>query len=218
MSNLADPGDATCGALGARGRGRPRDPEVEQQIAEATVGLVAEVGFDALTMDAVAKRAGVAKATLYRRFPAKVDLIVSACQWVNPVEPDVPDTGSVRDDLVEIVSAFADRLRRPETGRTMPSMVAASADNPEIREALRQVSEARRSRLLHVLRRGVDRGELADDLDLELLADTLTGPIAYRHLISGRSITHGVVARLVDQVLRGATPTPTPNLRTEISQ
>ena len=203
MSAIVDPAGGWP-SLGARGRGRPRDPEVEQQIAEATVGLVAEVGFEALTMEAVAKRAGVAKATLYRRFPAKVDLIVAACQWVSPMEPEVPDTGSVRDDLVEVISGFADRLRRSEAGRTLPSMVASSVRSPEIREALQRVSESRRSRLLHVLRRGVDRGELHDDLDLELIADTLTGPIAYRHLISGRSITPSVVARLVDQVLRGA--------------
>jgi hypothetical protein len=86
----------------------------------------------------------------------------------------------------------------------MPAMVAASSHNEEVREALQRFSASRRSRTTEVLRRAVARGELRDDLDIEVFADMLAGPLVYRHLISGRPVNKKVVRTVVDQALAGA--------------
>ena len=189
-----------------RGPGRPRDPDVDRNVVEAAVAIIIEQGFDGLTMEAVAKRAGVAKASVYRRFPSKVDLAVAACEAVSPALPPVPDTGSVRDDLLVVLHHLLDKLLSSDSGRLMPAMVAASGHNEEVRETLRRFSASRRSRSAEVLGRAVERGELRADLDIDLFADMLTGPVVYRHLISGRPVNKKVLKALVDQALAGGTP------------
>lgn len=188
---------------GGRGPGRPRDPEVDRQLVDATVDLVSEAGFEGLTMEAVAKRAGVAKATVYRRFPSKVDLVVAVCHAVSPTLPEPPDTGSVRDDLLAVLTSVTQKLQRSDTGRLMPAMVAASGHQPEVREALGRFSASRRSTTTAVLERAIERGELRADADVELLTDALVGPLIYRHLVTGRSTGPAVLRRHIDQVVRG---------------
>lgn len=195
--------DTAAEAGEVRGPGRPRDPDVDRGVVDAAVAIISEVGFDGLTMEAVAKRAGVAKASVYRRFPSKVDLAVAACEAVSPALPPALDSGSVRDDLVAVLEALVDKLRGSDSGRIMPAMVAASGHNQDVREVLRRYSASRRSRTTEVLRRAVDRGELRDDLDVDLFADMLAGPLIYRHLISGRPINAKVVRSIVDQALEG---------------
>ena len=88
----------------------------------------------------------------------------------------------------------------------MPTVLAASSTNPEVSEALQQFSNSRRSRLVEVVRRGIDRGELDEHLDQELLGDQLVGVVLYRFLVTGRPLSKPVVERLVDQVLAGVSP------------
>ena len=201
-----DTTDLTVECSGGRGPGRPRDPDVDRGVVDAAVAIISEIGFDALTMEAVAKRAGVAKASVYRRFPSKVDLAVAACEAVSPALPPVPDTGSVRDDLVAVVSFLVDKLQGSDSGRLMPAMVAAAGHNEDVREAMRRFSVSRRSLTIEVLRRAVERGQLSADLDVDLFADMLSGPIIYRHLISGRPVNKKVARALVDQALAGGAP------------
>lgn len=186
-----------------RGRGRPRDPDVGEQVIDAAIGLISESGFDGLTMDEVARRAGVAKATVYRRFPSKVDLVVAACNAVVPYAPAFEGSGSLEADLVELVVTIARRLSANEGGRLMPAMVAAAASNDEVREALRRFAVSRRSRLHDVLERAVTAGELRKDTDVDLLVDSLVGPVIYRHLVVGRPFEVGTARELVGQLLRG---------------
>ncbi len=184
-------------------RGRPRDPELDDEILAASAAIVAQCGLDSLTMDAVAKRAGVAKATIYRRFPGKVDLIAATCGVLAPPPPDAPDTGDIRGDLIEIMGRVVEMFEDTDGGRMMPSMIAGSATNPDVREALSRFSSSRRSRLAEVLRRAIARGELHDDLDVDLLADQLVGAVLYRLLVTGRSLSPVFQAKLVDQALCG---------------
>ena len=208
MMDAMDTVDIAVGCAGVRGPGRPRDPDVDRSVVDAAVAIIIEIGFDGMTMEAVAKRAGVAKASVYRRFPSKIDLAVAACEAAGPALSPVPDTGSVRDDLVGVLAALLEKLLGSDSGRLMPAMVAASGHNEEVREVLRRFSASRRSRTIEVLQRAVDRGELRADLDIELFADMLTGPVIYRHLISGRPINKKVVRALVDQALAGGAPRP----------
>ena len=187
-------------------RGRPRDPELDDEILAAAVQLIAEHGVDGLTMDAVARHAGVAKASIYRRFASKVDLLAAACAAVCPTALDAPDTGCVRDDLVELLGAIVESFRAKSTNKLMPTVLAASSTNSEVSEALQQFSNSRRSRLVEVVRRGIERGELDAHLDEELLGDQLVGVVVYRFLVTGRPLSKLVIERLVDQVLAGVAP------------
>ena len=110
-----------------RPRGRPRDPGVDEGILGAALDLITEGGFEKLSMEAVAARAGVAKATIYRRFPSKVELIVAMCQAFGPAVQPPPNTGSFRTDVAAIIEALNDNMcPTTDTGRLMPSMVSAA--------------------------------------------------------------------------------------------
>jgi len=172
-------------------------------VVDAAIELISDQGVEKLTMDAVAKRAGVAKATVYRRFPSKVDLVVAACHAAVPYEPDLPESGSLVEDLVTLLGNLGRKLETSRSGRLMPAMVAASGTNPEVREALARFADSRRRNLREVLKRAVDRGDLRGDADADLLADCLVGPLIYRHLIGGGQIERAAVQRLVEQVLCG---------------
>jgi AcrR family transcriptional regulator len=189
---------------GGRRPGRPRDPDVEHQIVSAAIDLVGEVGIDRLTMDEVARRAGVAKATVYRRFPSKVDLVMAVCHALTPAMGPEPDTGSIEDDLMHVMDGLLEKLKAPDSGRLMPAMIASAVTNPEIREALQRFSAGRRERTTKIIKRAIVRGELRDDIDVELMVDQLSAPLIYRQLISGRPVNAGVARRLVSQTLRGA--------------
>ncbi|HKY14575.1 MAG TPA: TetR/AcrR family transcriptional regulator [Microthrixaceae bacterium] len=187
-------------------RGRPRDPELDDEILAAAAAIVSESGMEALTMDAVARRAGVAKATIYRRFPGKVDLIVATCNSVAPALPPTPDTGSVRGDLLVLLDHVLESVQGDDRGSMMPSVIATAACNPEVREALHRFSANRRSRLTKVLKRAIERGELYEGIDAELVGDQLVGALTYRSLVAGRPLNRAVLERLVDQTLLGAQP------------
>jgi AcrR family transcriptional regulator len=187
-------------------RGRPRDPGLDDEILDAAVQLIAEGGADALTMDAVARRAGVAKASIYRRFASKIDLLAAACAAVCPALPESIDTGSLRDDLIEILRLVVESFKAKQTNRVLPTVLAESSTNPEVKEALTRFTVTRRSRLSEAVRRGVERGELSAGIDEELLVDQLVGAVLYRNLVTARPLTKSVLVRLVAQVLGGAAP------------
>lgn len=187
----------------APARGRPRDPDVDDGILRAAADLAAERGFDGLTMDGVAKRAGVAKASVYRRFPGKVDLIVAVCHAAAPLQEHAPDTGTLRGDLLELMGSLSDTISKSEVGAILPAMVAEAVVNEEVREALRAFSSGRRSRMAEVLDRAAERGDLSADVDRELLVDQLVGAIIYRRLFSTRPTDRTALAALVDQTITG---------------
>jgi AcrR family transcriptional regulator len=175
----------------------------EDVILRAVLDLVAEHGVSGLTVDAVAARAGVGKQTIYRHWGSRARLIHAAISCM-ATDVRVPDTGSLRADLVALLGQVVDFLGNSDAGRVYPSLVDAAERDSEL-DDLRQVNTAqRRATFEHVLRRGIERGELRDDVDLELLIDALSGPIFYRRLRSRASVTRLEVEPLVDLVLAGA--------------
>lgn len=188
----------------SRPRGRPRDPGVDEDILNAAVDILTEGGFERLSMEAVAARAGVAKATIYRRFPSKVDLIVAMCQTFAPPVGDRPDTGSVRGDLVALVDSLGDSMCTTTTsGRLMPSMVSAAKENAEVREAMQRFSASRRRRIYDVVKAAVERGELRSDTEPDLIGDLLVGSMMYRIVIRGGKVDKKFKTSLVDGILAG---------------
>ena len=188
----------------SRARGRPRNPEVDRAILQAVVDMVSERGYDALTVDAVATRAGVSRASVYRRYAGRLELLDAACRAFTPPPPDPPDTGSVRGDLIALGASLVQTLGRTDTGKLFPTMLGAAAAHPEVREALGRFTSSRRSPSLEVIRRGIGRGELAPGTDPDMVADLLVGAIVYRVLVRGDRVTARRVEQIVDTLLTGA--------------
>lgn len=184
--------------------GRPRDPELDRVILGAAVELLCAEGFAGTTVEAVAERAGVGKATIYRRWATREDLLLAAGSAMAGACPDDPDIGDVRGDLVVLISGLVSVMATTPVGHLMSATVDEAARNPELRARLDDFIADRRRPVLAALRRGLARGELRADLDLELMTDLLSGPIFTRLLVTGRPLCDGLAADVVDLVLDGA--------------
>lgn len=188
-------------------RGRPRSAEAHQAILRAAIALVREIGYDNVTMDGVAARAGVGKATVYRRWSGKETLVADAIdQIVGAIH--LPDTGRLDGDLRAIVRSELALYADPATLKLLSGLVAAMARSALIARAVRRGFVAtRRAAVRRVLERGIERGDLAPDADLELAMDVLAGPLFLRRLFTGGIVDEKVGDRLVDLALHGLSST-----------
>jgi AcrR family transcriptional regulator len=185
--------------------GRPRSAEADQAILAAAVELFTEHGYEGLSMERVAERAGVGKATIYRRYPAKADLVLAAVACVMQGEDVHPDTGSLRGD----VAAIVDRLTRKLTsdvGRMLPQFIADMSRHPDLAEAHRAFVAEKRAISKAAFRRAIERGEMDPDFDIELAADLLGAPLFYRRLLSGAPLSRRYAASVVDAVCKAVAP------------
>ena len=183
--------------------GRPREVRVDGAILAATLELVAEVGIHDFRMDDVAERAGVGKAAIYRRYRSK-DELVTATVAALVSEITVPDTGSTREDLLALMRGAVEVYGDPIKAGVMPSLVGAMPQRPELARAIRDGFLARRRAALRaVLDRGVARGDLRADLDVELALDVLGGALFYRLLITGGPIDADLAEGVAELILRG---------------
>ena len=180
--------------------GRPRSEAAHQAILRATLELLVEVGFSSLTVEGVAQRAGVGKATIYRRWASKLPLVIEAYGLLPQLEE--VDTGDVVGDLVAMLRDYLDLLTSTPLRGVIPSIAGERAHNPELSELFDPIVRARRQPLIAVLRRGVERGELPESVDLELAADLLVGPITTR-LFFGSKISPDMVEPIVEMALWG---------------
>jgi len=184
-----------------RGRGRPRDERAERAILGATLEIVGEVGLNKMTIAAVAARAGVGKATIYRRWATKTEMVLAAfAALLSPVP--APDTGTVRGDLVAYQRALVRMLLSPG-GDTWPHLAAEALADEAMKATLTEWVGRRRLVLREVLERGVARGELRADVDLDLALELFSGPVVYRLFWAGRPLDDQVAEELVDLVLDG---------------
>ncbi len=186
--------------------GRPRDERADRAILAATLELMAEKGAHDLRMEDVADRAGVGKATIYRRHRSKDELITAAVAALVS-EITVPDTGSTRHDLLALMRNAIEVYRGSVHAAVMPSLVEAMSRDAELARLVREEFLARRRAALRaVLERGMDRGDLRADLDRELALDVLGGPLFYRLLITGGPINEQLAEGVVELILRGFAP------------
>lgn len=181
--------------------GRPRSEEAHKAILDATIALLAEVGFSALTVEGVAARAGVGKATIYRRWPSKLPLIVEAFGQLPGME-DV-DTGSLAEDLDRMLRGYLQAFNSTALSAVLPSLAGERAHNAELSKVFDPVSKERRVPLMRALERGVERGEIAADVDLELAADLVVGPIAVGLFFKGGRLSPKMVGPMVEMALAG---------------
>lgn len=186
--------------------GRPREARADRAILGAALELMAEQGIARLRVDDVAARARVGKATIYRRFATKDDLITAAVSRLVR-EIAVPDTGSTRNDLQLLMSEAVELYTGPLAPRLMPDLVSEMGRNPELAAAVRGgFLTARRDALRAVLARGVERGDLRSDVDDELALDVLGGPLFYRLLVTGGPIDQHLAESVVELIMRGFAP------------
>jgi AcrR family transcriptional regulator len=187
--------------------GRPRSEASHQAIITATLELLLEEGYGSLTMEAVRARAGVGKATIYRRWSSKQELVRDAIVFMHD-EFEAPDTGSLRGDYEGMAALVMASAQRAGAATFMPRLLGDAANDPELHAIFREhLVEPRRDQMRTVLKRAVARGEIRDDVDLELMIDLFAGPAVYRLLISGGDpSTMFSVGDQLDALLNGLAP------------
>ncbi len=183
---------------------RPRVEGVrEAEILDAALEVLAEVGYDRFTMDAVALRAKASKATLYRRWNGKVQLVIDALHHHH--HHDVPaapvDTGSLRGDLIESYCGTGGLTDKPEVA-TFGAILTAIMRDPEFAAAFRKdVVAPKLAASKAVFERAKERGEIGPRVDIELLAPALAGIVMHRLILVGEAPTEGVITSVIDQII-----------------
>jgi AcrR family transcriptional regulator len=183
--------------------GRPRDVGARSAILAATMEVLGEVGFGGITIDLVAARAGVGKATIYRRWDSKERLTLDAVTDARGKVEVVPDTGSLRGDLIEIYHGLVEQLSDRANAAIMAGLMAEAAVNRKLADALAAFASDRREPTRTVVRRGIERGELPAGTDVNLLIDLIGGPLIARALLTMSPVDEALLATLIDVVLRG---------------
>lgn len=181
--------------------GRPRDPRVHEAILRATAELLGEGGYAKLTIDGVAQRAMVTRQSIYRRWPTKLELVAELLRAVSESAP-LPDTGTLRGDLLELYRLYARNLLTPG-GPIIPALVAESMHDAELAQIIDGYTEQRRVLAMQVFERAVARGEMAAEFDPGLLIDVVSGFFWYRKLLRRRPIRSDQAALFVDILLNG---------------
>ncbi|MEV8626512.1 TetR/AcrR family transcriptional regulator [Streptomyces sp. NPDC051079] len=193
---------------GSARRGRPRSEAAEQAIFDAAIGLL-EGGtpLTELSIEKIARTAGVGKATIYRRWPGKEELFVDLLRSVEAPDPVLPGV-SVRDDLVALMESIRRRGLAKRNSALLHNVFSQMQSYPKLWDAYHQtVIDPRRRLGLDVVRRGMELGEIRDDLDVELVNDLFTGPLLLRTVIRpGATLEPDLAERVVDAVLEGVRP------------
>ena len=181
-------------------RGRPRSIETDEAILAATLELAGEVGIHGMSMDDLAARAGVSKATVYRRWPSKEMLVIAALDSALRPFDDV-DTGSLRGDLDVYLGELIERFDQNPMNDILPHLIEAGSRDEAVRTSLDDYVRHRRAPLRGIFDRADARGELREDIDLDVLIDVTIGPFIYRRLLTRDPVDHDFVVQLLSIVL-----------------
>jgi AcrR family transcriptional regulator len=208
VSSLAEGHPPQAGPV----RGRPRSEAVERAIVEGVLKLLEEgVPLAELSIERIARTAGVGKATIYRRWSGKEELFVEVVRATEPPDPELPGT-SMRDDLVAVLEQLRQRGLMTRSSALLRSVFAQMKSSPKLWEAYHTIVVApRRQKQYAILRRGQANGELRTDLDVELLNDLLVGPMLFRTIMQpDADLPDGLSEQIIDTVLEGLRPVSSP--------
>jgi AcrR family transcriptional regulator len=185
-------------------RGRPRSEKARRAILEAAAELLLLRGLDAVSMDAVAERAGVSKATIYRWWPSKEMLALDALlDWAAASAP-VRDTGSLRGDVLALIRPWVREIRRRPFGAVIAAFVSEAQSDAKFADAYRtHFVEPRRDAMRAVFARAAERGEVAADVDVEVALDLIYGAVYHRLLHGHAELTDRFARDVVDLSLNG---------------
>jgi AcrR family transcriptional regulator len=189
----------------ARGRGRPRSEPARQAILAAATDLMLARGLSVVSMDAIADRAGVSKATIYRWWPTKETLALDALyEQLTELSAEPPDTGTLRGDLSALLGAWTDRVRGRPYGRVIGALVTEAATDATFGELYRErFVEPRRAQIRQVFARAVARGEIGVATDSEAAIDLLYGALDHRLLHGHAPLTREFTDYVVGVVVTG---------------
>jgi AcrR family transcriptional regulator len=208
-------GSNGTGAGDRRAPGRPRSEESRQSILRSTLKLLQDGGFAELSIEAIAADAGVGKTTVYRWWPTKAALVADAFSASADNELRFPDTGNVRSDMSLQMRRLI-RIFRSDRGKIVAALLAGGQSDEELIEAFRErFLWPRRRQAYQTLQRGIDRGELPPDSDLDLILDSLYGPIYMRFLIRHAKLDESFADEICGLVLKGE---GAPKLRRKLKQ
>lgn len=172
-----------------------------EEILRATIEELQSVGYDRTTMDAIAERAGASKATLYRHWPGKAELVVAAIRYMKGVDStSLPDTGDLRSDLISLLTSATQHGDHDELC-IMRGMVSACGADKELAQVFfEQVVEAKRAHAVQLLERAQRRGQVSEAADIHFLVDTAPAMLVFRSLLTPQPVDEAYVQRLVDDV------------------
>lgn len=184
-------------------KGRPRNVATEKAILAASYDLLLENGFGTITVEKIAERAKVSKATIYKWWPNKAAVVMDGFLSAAMSRLPVPDTGSVINDIVIQVSNLA-RFLTSREGKVINELIAEGQFDLKLAEEYRsRYFNPRRLDSRRILERGVQRGELKKDLDLELCIDLIYGPLFYRLLVTGEKLDESFIRVLIHYAFEG---------------
>ena len=175
-------------------------PSVTTALHRALFEEWAETGYAALRMDRIAKRAGVGKAALYRRWKSKRELAYEAVNATALTITPIPDTGSFEDDVHAITRAFAIVLRHSLVRRILPDLHAERARSDELADLIEQVTRDRRAQATILIERAIERGELSEETDQQLALDLLIAPLYWSIIVQRRIGTKKEIDRIANVV------------------
>lgn len=181
--------------------GRPRDHGRDEAIHEAALAILSEVGYDRTTIEAIAQRAHVGKATIYRRFRNKEEILKSAMNAHTACSLPRIDTGNLRDDLIALIHEHVKVLQGPD-GELKMSLLAIAHRDPELGKLLREHNpiEAERQSA-EVFERAIARGEISKKADIAFLSEVVPSIITNRIFITHQQVNQPFIEQLVDQLL-----------------
>jgi len=191
------------------GPGRPRSEQTHRAILEATQEVLRERGYGGLSLDEIARRAKVGKRTIYRWWSSKGALVAEAFREDATHRHPTVDTGTVRGDLLSYLSTLFAEVANPGKKAALSSMMAEAQTGGDFAADFAHFIDDRRALVRHLLERGIQRGELAPDTDLDLAVDVLFGLFWYRVLTGDRPLNPTVAQTLVDGLLHATRPTRT---------
>ena len=189
----------------AAARGRPRDTSIDDRVLDIATALLYEHGYEGLSMEDVAERAGTAKTTVYRRWPSKARLVVAVLARAQDAIP-IPSAGTVHHDLTALVEGVRAGLTQPGMRQLAAGLASAAANDPELAQVTRALWSVRREATMQRIQAAIDDGELSGSADPALIVDQLAGPLYYRLLITGDRLDPELAPALVTSALAGVTP------------
>jgi AcrR family transcriptional regulator len=200
----------------------PRVARTRATVLGAAIDLLAERGYSGFSVEGVVERTGIAKTTLYRHWPKRDDLLAAAIARLDGAGLEdagldgagldgagldgaglLPDTGSVRQDLLDLQARRVRAARTTQWERCMPALVEAASHHPELAEVIARLTGQILAQIETLLARGVERGELRHGLDPQLVASVLIGPIVFRRLLLHEAPTLQRVADVIDLLMQG---------------
>jgi AcrR family transcriptional regulator len=187
-------------------RGRPRSEQADRAILRAAAELLAERGLSGLSIEEVAARAGVGKATIYRRWPSRGALALEAFRAEFREQMPLPDTGNLHDDLLGALRTWVRAVTRTRAGRMLAGLLAEAQHDPDLARDWREhVIGPLRTQHAILIQRAIDRGEIPADTDIDVALDLMYGAAYHRLLHGHRPLTDTFTRRVVDVIVAGLT-------------